>query len=186
MELYGALVDAANVEEAALKMKQKTVNYLSCNINRSISSLNVPNLKRMSILFPDPWACGAGNDKNKKRRVVTPEFAQTLAEISSPGTQIYFASDWQELAKDIKTQLMATDCFEIEPAPTMTAKELCAKYSRPEVSGKRFIDKEEDKPVLDADDLWLDHIPFGGVCSERDIVCENQWRAVYRLVLVRK
>jgi tRNA G46 methylase TrmB len=107
------------------------------------------------------------------------------------GGSIYFASDWHELALDIRGCLMGTNCFDIPGSdydanlqPTMTPKELQVQHEKDE---KRFIDirKNSSKPVTETTEKWLASIPFDGVMTERDIVCETQWRSVYRLVLIR-
>jgi hypothetical protein len=117
--------------------------------------------------------------------LVNYEFALLLSKILNPSSEIYLASDWHELALDIRSIFDSTKCFIESPKPTLTTNQLNDKYKRPEGSERRFIDLQYDKPLLNSDKLWLDHVPFGGVCSERDIVCENQWRPVYRLLLVR-
>lgn len=185
--MYGALVDQANQEEESKRknnnIELKNVYYISANINKCLKSLqlSLTYIQRVSILFPDPWGCGTANSKNKKRRVVTPEFASLLASCLPTGAAVYFASDWQELALDIRFQLESTKCFIISPEPTLSARQLLEKYQRPHSiistpsSEYRFIDEKYKKPVdLTSPELWLDHVPFGGVLSERDIVCENQ------------
>lgn len=118
---------------------------------------------------------------------MNPAFAKLLASTLSPEAEIYFCSDWHEMAMEIRTCLDSTHAFKIVLEPTLTPRELCLHYNRPMEDAGRFIDGEvyESKPVPDTDEKWLDHVPFGGVVSERDVVCENQWRAVYRLVMVR-
>ncbi|KAJ3275601.1 hypothetical protein HDV01_007604 [Terramyces sp. JEL0728] len=210
VELFGALADAANLTETERHNnsieKYKDLYYIGTNINNSITSLEIPNLQRVTFLFPDPWACGTTKEKNKKRRVMSSKFANTLAKILPVGAEVYFASDWHELALDIRGHLLDTKCFEIpvngEPldktpkavcpypyVPTVTARELHSLHEKLdlETAEKRLIDtrKNFQKGLIDTDELWLSGIPFGGVMTERDLVCENQWRTVYRLVVIR-
>jgi hypothetical protein len=67
--------------------------------------------------------------------------------------------------------------------PTMTPKGLNRHINVEE----RLIDvkKDYEKP-FEGEELWLEGIPLGGIMTERDLVCETQWRSVYRLVLFRK
>ncbi|KAI8895378.1 putative methyltransferase-domain-containing protein, partial [Globomyces pollinis-pini] len=129
VELFGALAEAANQLEQERRLKrQKTddftrdLYYIGTNINVNIESLQFPNLKRVTFMFPDPWSCGDSNNKNKKRRVMTEKFAIQIAKLLPPGGDIYFASDWHELALDIRTCLLKTNCFELPKAKTLVLK----------------------------------------------------------------
>ena len=123
------------------------------------------------------------------------EFALRLANCIHVGGQLYFASDWHELALDIRTKLLATGLFSIPPlssdlSPTKTAHDLRSLQPVPveKRSDARLIDvaQEYEKPILEtSQEKWLDFIPWGGIKTERDLVCETQWRIVYRLVLER-
>ncbi|KAJ3254513.1 hypothetical protein HK103_007149 [Boothiomyces macroporosus] len=211
IELFGTLADAANRTEQerynSSEEKFKDLYYIGANINNSLMSLEIPNLQRVTFLFPDPWSCGTTKVKNKKRRVMSKEFATNLAKLLAPGAEVYFASDWHELALDIRNHLLSTNCFDIpcssEPldktpkaicpypyVPTLTAQELLSLHEKvdQESAKKRLIDTQknfEKSLIENSTELWLSGIPFGGVMTERDLVCENQWRTVYRLVVVR-
>ncbi|KAJ3361979.1 hypothetical protein HDU91_003659 [Kappamyces sp. JEL0680] len=206
VELYAPLVAAALQLEASRNRAAKDLHYVHANINRSLETLRFPNLQRITFLFADPWACGpTANSKNKKRRVMSRSFAVRLAALLPCGGDIYFASDWHELAVDIRESLLSTGCFDLPQAegdaetsiarpvcpwpcvPTHTASQLA--QLQPLRKDRTLIDTEKDyeKPVVDHDSQskWLFGLPFGGIQTERDLVCENQWRRVYRLVLVR-
>jgi tRNA (guanine-N7-)-methyltransferase len=113
VELYNRLADAANQAELERNHHEKDLYYIGTNINVSLESLVLPNLKCVTFMFPDPWSCGTGKDKNKKRRVMSSEFAMRLARLIPTGGSIYFASDWHELALDIRGCLMGSNCFDI-------------------------------------------------------------------------
>jgi tRNA (guanine-N7-)-methyltransferase len=190
VELYPTLVEAANKAEAERGHLEKDLYYIGTNINISLEALELPNLQRVTFMFPDPWSCGTGKDKNKKRRVMSLEFAKRLALVMKPGSELYFASDWHELALDIRNCLLNSGYFELpdqsrpELMPTITPQQLkCAQ----KMDEKRFIDTRKNavKPISESNELWLATIPYGGVMTERDVVCETQWRSVFRLVLLR-
>lgn len=51
IELYGALVNAANESESKRKGDVNLL-YVAANINLSLASLNIPNIRRVTLLFP--------------------------------------------------------------------------------------------------------------------------------------
>ncbi|KAJ3143106.1 hypothetical protein HK100_010689 [Physocladia obscura] len=238
VELFAPLVTTANLIAAA--KNKKNLHYVHANITtRDLERLAFPNLQRVSFLFADPWGCcGVGDltsKKNEKRRVMSPNFALRLARIMPAGSLLYFASDWLDLAVDIRKCLLDSICFDIPNSSTATATttsastnkqshvavwpyvptvstvelsknqsqlqlqvsqessnlliDVATNYAKPEYVGMEKNDDNNQIPVMNYDDcsnlLWLAGIPFGGVQTERDLVCEAQWRAVYRLVVVR-
>jgi tRNA (guanine-N7-)-methyltransferase len=190
VELYPTLVEAANKAEQERGWNEKDLYYIGTNINISLEALQLPNLQRVTFMFPDPWSCGTGKDKNKKRRVMSLEFAKRLGQLMKPGSEIYFASDWHELALDIRQCLLHSGFFELpdpshpELMPTVSPQELRFEHNLDE---KRSIDTRKNavKPIAESNELWLATIPYGGIMTERDVVCETQWRSVFRLVVFR-
>ncbi|KAJ3062355.1 hypothetical protein HDU98_001771 [Podochytrium sp. JEL0797] len=221
VELFAPLVSAANL----LVPETKTLFYVHANITHDLERLALPNLRRVSFLFPDPWSCGENAPKkNQKKRVMSPEFALRLAKLLPTGGEVYFASDWLDLALDIRACLLSTRCFDIPDSssatttteserpsshiayppytPTLKTSQLStnqihrqsevsslnpeplidvkSQFAKPGTRSDEQIDAANESPVL-----WLQGIPFGGVQTERDLVCEAQWRAIYRLVLTR-
>jgi tRNA (guanine-N7-)-methyltransferase len=63
------------------------------------------------IFFPDPWP----KRRQHKRRLLSPEFIETLAAKLKPGGRINVATDWQPYAKEIESN------FASNPAPNMEA-----------------------------------------------------------------
>ena len=186
VELFKPLTIAANAS-----FQTDNLTYVHCNINKSLETLQIPNLSRISFMFPDPWSAGENaTKKNLKRRVMNIAFAKRLANLMKAGSDIYFASDWHDLALDIRSCLLASGCFEIptvgELVPTITAEAIV--QLQPGQKDARLIDtitNYEKQVLVDSSELWLDSVPFDGLLTERDLVCERQWRRVYRLVLVR-
>ena len=57
VEIYEPLVEAANAWTAANKMSLKRdAHFVSCNVNVSLSALNLPNVRAVCVQFPDPWS----------------------------------------------------------------------------------------------------------------------------------
>ncbi len=52
------------------------------------------SLRRMFVLFPDPWP----KARHRKRRLVTPAFAAEAARVLAPGGALRFATDWGDYA----------------------------------------------------------------------------------------
>ncbi|KAJ3233716.1 hypothetical protein HDU81_002038 [Chytriomyces hyalinus] len=246
VEIFAPIVEAANQQIEPMS----DIHYVHANINRDFERLNLPNLQRVSFLFPDPWSCGANaSKKNEKKRVMSPEFALRIAKKLAPGVgDVYIASDWLDLALDIRNCLVGTGLFDVPRIevfegvcgwskgdntdlkedefkwhcvcaeipcknreqekshisrypfiPTLRASQISKdqhgkQHQVSQVLGDELIDvqteyakPEVDGSNLDLDDsaLWLEGIPFDGVQTERDLVCESQWRAIYRLVLYR-
>ncbi|KAI8827774.1 putative methyltransferase-domain-containing protein [Chytriomyces cf. hyalinus JEL632] len=249
VEIFAPIVEAANQQIEQMS----DIHYVHANINRDFERLNLPNLQRVSFLFPDPWSCGANaSKKNEKKRVMSPSFASRIAKKLAPGVgDVYIASDWLDLALDIRNCLIGTGLFDVPRVedfegvcgwskvdkqaaadlredefkwrctcaetpcknreqekshisrypfiPTLRASQISKdqhgkQHQVSQVLGDELIDVQTEyaKPEVDASNLvlddsalWLEGIPFDGVQTERDLVCESQWRAIYRLVLYR-
>ncbi|KAF0695736.1 Aste57867_13472 [Aphanomyces stellatus] len=196
-EPYVAAANAAEAQRVALGSNQKNLHYTHANINNSLETLvSGHTIARVSLLFPDPWGCGQNKDhKNKKRRVMSASFAARLAAVMPPGSEFYLASDYEDLALDIRQHLVATGAFRVPSIvdgvyePTMTGDAIRQLFAEKN-DGRKLIDaaKGVGKAAPESDEakavLWLASIPLG-VPTERDVICENQWRPVYRLVLER-
>jgi tRNA G46 methylase TrmB len=198
VEIFNALVVQANREYAS-----DNLVYVNCNINRDLEKF--PMLTRVSLLFPDPWSCGPDStDKNVKRRVMNADFATRIAKRMHPGGEFYLATDWLELALEIKNYLLDTGIFFVpggkeggrvghiaKPPYVPTIPSFALETNKDIPISTIDLENNYPKPSVSdleldsAQDLWLDGIPFNGIQTERDQVCEMQWRSVYRLVLTR-
>ncbi|ETW04033.1 hypothetical protein, variant [Aphanomyces invadans] len=197
VEIFEPYVAAANAATRQHQSPQRTKNlaYVHANINNSLETLlsGIHQVGRVSLLFPDPWGCGLAKDhKNKKRRVMSAAFAKRLANAMPLHSEFYLASDYEDLARDIRAHLLATGGFNIPVdgpyVPTLTASAIRQSYENKKLQKERLLDttKAVGKVAMDSDasTLWLATMPLG-VPTERDVICENQWRPVYRLVLIR-
>lgn len=63
------------------------------------------SLAEVWLFFPDPWR----KRKHHKRRIVTPEFADLVADRLAPGGPWYLATDWEHYAKQMLRVISACD-----------------------------------------------------------------------------
>jgi tRNA (guanine-N7-)-methyltransferase len=131
VEIREALVIESNLEKDSLGLNN--LYYLFCNINISLvellTSLPIKQLEWITIQFPDPWF----KKKHNKRRVVTPEFVNILAQYLTPNTKIFIQSDVLEIATEIGDRFNENPHFqrnhnqlwlENNPFPIATEREI--------------------------------------------------------------
>lgn len=163
-----------------------------------------PVLRRVSILFPDPWR----RAKHRRRRVVTPDFVDALAVATEPGCEIIISSDWLRLAKDMYRCFDDSNAFDVTVAPEPERKAAAerraaaiaaatARRLEAAASGDTGDADDAEAEVYDSDsDIegsaggvreyhWLPASPLA-IPTEREEVCERQWRPVYWAAFVRK
>ena len=58
VEIYEPLVEAANAWTANKMSLKRDAHFVSCNVNVSLSALNLPNVRAVCVQFPDPWSRG--------------------------------------------------------------------------------------------------------------------------------
>lgn len=99
IEIREPLVIKANLHRDRLGLTN--LHYLSGNVNTSLSKLleSFPEtLHSVSIQFPDPWF----KRRHLKRRVVTPELADTLAKRLVGEGLVFLQSDVETVAVEMK------------------------------------------------------------------------------------
>ena len=197
VEIYEPLVEAANIwVETHAKRLARDAHFVSANANVSMSSLNVPNLRAVCVQFPDPWSRG----KHAARRVMTPQFTRTLAELLPVGGELYCCSDVLALAEEMYDVVLANEDFEIDETTYCRLGEMVspsrdgAQERTPHFDAAHKYEWERQTEIDDgdadgkpADGLkrrWLSANPYAAH-TERDIVCEGKWRPVYRFAVVR-
>ncbi|WP_269622315.1 tRNA (guanosine(46)-N7)-methyltransferase TrmB [Prochlorococcus marinus] len=91
LEIRRPLVVAA--EKERLELQLRNLKFLFCNANVSLekwlAKLNVGQLKRVSIQFPDPWY----KTRHKKRRLLQPSFLSLLSRHLVAGSELFIQSD---------------------------------------------------------------------------------------------
>lgn len=76
-----------------------------------VDSLSARSIDRAFILFPDPWP----KTRHQKRRLIQPEFLDSLAAAMKPDGQVRFATDVRSYADEALQRFLA------HPAYTWTA-----------------------------------------------------------------
>lgn len=59
-----------------------------------VEQLAPSSIDRAFILFPDPWP----KTRHRKRRLIQPEFLESLSRVLKPGARLRFATDWADYA----------------------------------------------------------------------------------------
>ena len=71
------------------------------------SSIQDKSLARLQLFFPDPWP----KKKHHKRRIVSTQFLDLVAQKLKPGGLLYISTDWENYAEWIITHLNAHSEF---------------------------------------------------------------------------
>ncbi|BFM38472.1 tRNA (guanosine(46)-N7)-methyltransferase TrmB [Synechocystis sp. LKSZ1] len=138
VEIREPLVLEAN--EQVVHLGRNNVHFLFGNINIApllfLQAL-APNLRRVSIQFPDPWF----KQRHSKRRVMQPELVVALAQVLPLGGQVFIQSDVLAMAEAMGARLAEQPCFQRthhdpwlaeNPFSVPTEREIaCAKLGRP-------------------------------------------------------
>ena len=187
VEIFDILVEAANawVKENASTLKRRA-HFVGCNVNVSLTALNMPNVRVICIQFPDPWS----NKPN--RRVVTPKFVDELATILPSDGEVYCCSDVQALAEEMYDVILQSQHFILDERTYERVGEMTEKIGQefvPEFDAAHKYKWIKNSHVHEDDQVpaqrrWLDSNPYAAY-TERDIVCEGKWRPVYRFAMIR-
>lgn len=110
IEIFAPLVEEANAWRDV--HQPGNLHYIAGSASTILQSFGreLPNLRRVCIQFPDPWGA-----KHARRRLVTPSFADLLAELVPIDGEVYVSSDHVEIAEEIRTNLLGTGAFMAQP-----------------------------------------------------------------------
>ena len=72
-----------------------------------VDALAADSVDRAFILFPDPWP----KTRHQKRRLIQPEFLDSLARVVKPGGQVRFATDVRSYADEALQRFLAHPAF---------------------------------------------------------------------------
>ncbi len=95
------LIRANNLAVKNLRVINEDI-YLVLNENIADSSFDA-----FHIFFPDPWP----KRRQHKRRLLNPEFIETLARKLKSGGRVNIATDWQPYAKEIAANFSGSKDF---------------------------------------------------------------------------
>lgn len=79
------MVDADNIQNVRIHPD---------DARKVLDQLSNASLDRVFIMFPDPWH----KTRHHKRRLIQPEFIETLGRIVKPNGKVRFATDWANYA----------------------------------------------------------------------------------------
>jgi tRNA G46 methylase TrmB len=170
IEIRENLVQDANARRDAHN-SYRNLHFVATNASVSLpmllASLPAHVVRKVSVLFPDPWH----RKKHQQRRVLQAELIFQCAAAMPMGAQFMFCSDVPDLIDDARWKF---DPFVRHGVfvPFM-ASETSAAGSMAGAWGG----------ATDENGFFV-YNPLA-VPSERDVVCELTWRRVFRLVWVR-
>ena len=113
-----------------------------------------------------------------------PSLIKVLAAQLLAGSAIYLSSDCELIARKMKDSFLASSYFSLLPASYQGENDGTLGF----VDVNAFIwerSQTVDRVVDNAEEgCWFPYNPLS-VLSERDLVCEVQWKCVWRCILVR-
>jgi tRNA (guanine-N7-)-methyltransferase len=70
------------------------LKVLSVDVMSALQAMPAASFEKVYLLFPDPWP----KKRHQKRRLVQPEFVNTIAEKLTVTGQFHLATDWEDYA----------------------------------------------------------------------------------------
>ncbi|ABG50276.1 tRNA (guanine-N(7)-)-methyltransferase [Trichodesmium erythraeum IMS101] len=132
------------------------LHYLFCNANISLGKIfeSFPKgiLKKVSILFPDPWF----KRRHQTRRVVQPKLVEDLANYLTVGGEVFLHSDIEKVAKEMCNRFSAhgsfyrsyNDWLKENILPVLSEREKVTLGKNQPVYRALFIKLEEPTPNI--------------------------------------
>ena len=152
------------------------LHYVSCNFATSVSdllnTLQVGVVRLISFQFPDPWR----RERHKKRLILQSSLIDSLARFLTEGALVYISSDCEHVAQKFAAELESSPYFELYNIQSVPATIESQAILHPICS--------DPETVLQEKDGWLAFNPLAEP-SERELVCEMQWKRVWRCIYVR-
>lgn len=109
MNFFGIEVHRPGVGSCLVQAKKRGLNNIRVSGDDAVLVLNQQiednSLGRVQIFFPDPWH----KKRHHKRRLIQPEFVETLLKKLKPGGRIHVATDWQNYAEHVLAVLTANE-----------------------------------------------------------------------------
>jgi len=101
MNFFGIEVHKPGVGSCLVQAKKRELNNIRVSGDDAVLVLNQQisdgSLERIQIFFPDPWH----KKRHHKRRLIQPEFVETLVKKLKKGGQIHVATDWENYAEHV-------------------------------------------------------------------------------------
>ena len=130
----------ASSERKRKKLELENLKFLFCNVNISLdewlSDLDLDQLKRVSIQFPDPWF----KRKHLKRRVFKKSLLNSIARYMSKNGELFIQSDIFKLIEYMSTSIDDSIYFD-----------------RKVVKGEKWLEKNPYEVLTDRESFVLKH-----------------------------
>ena len=139
---------------------------------RLIDSLPLNVIYAVCFQFPDPWR----KKKQLRRRVLQPELASVLAEKLPRGCHIYISSDVKDVCEGMRKILQLFPAFVWMGRPGFQPN----KNDCPSAVIGAGVPVKVPVGASDDGETWWLKKSFLGEPSERGLVCEQDWRVVWR------
>ena len=161
-------------------MRVSTITYLLLilivsteviNINAKIQ-LNANANKKTSLKHP------RNNRKQKRRRILQTELIEAIATDCVAGTNIYVSTDVKDLALQMKELLDGCSKLELELNRRVTDSNVATKSTTESTSTKSSKESPTESST-ESFEGWMAQSILS-IPSERELVCEQDWRPVYR------
>ncbi len=125
-----------HIEEGGLE----NVRLWQGDARELIARLPSAALRRVFILFPDPWP----KARHHKRRLIQADFVADLARVMASGARLRFATDWENYAEEGRAVIDASPLFEAVAADQNLAPE------------DHVVTRYEEKKLGDIAPVWFD------------------------------
>ncbi len=114
---FGIEVHRPGVGNLLLQMEKAGVENIRVSRDDAVEVLEtqIPDasLARVCLFFPDPWH----KKRHHKRRIVQPDFVQTVRRTLEPGGTFHLVTDWEDYAQHMLAVLDAAEGFENTAGP---------------------------------------------------------------------
>ena len=138
LEIREPLVSSSERKRKQLGLQN--LKFLFCNVNISLdewlSDLDLDQLKRVSIQFPDPWF----KRKHLKRRVFKKSLLNSIARYMSKNGELFIQSDIFKLIEYMSTSIDESIYFD-----------------RKVVKGEKWLEKNPYEVLTDRESFVLKH-----------------------------
>jgi tRNA (guanine-N7-)-methyltransferase len=108
MDCLGVEVHPPGVGRLLLELQASEISNCRVIAHDAVEVLRqqlpAASLALIHIFFPDPWP----KKRHHKRRLIQPEFAESLVRALVPGGSVHLATDWEPYAQHMSTVLAAT------------------------------------------------------------------------------
>ena len=155
-------------------------NFSSIEATRLIRSFkNRKTIELICFQFPDPWR---SNRKQKRRRILQTELIEAIATDCVAGTNIYVSTDVKDLALQMKELLDGCSKLELELNRKVIDSNVATKSTTESTSTKSSKESPTESSTESSTESfegWMAQSILS-IPSERELVCEQDWRPVYR------